>query len=115
MTQNLWLFLSSKSEECVNMGSLGISEISRPSGSQDKHFIRGGHDQARTRCLEPLAYSGSLDEYYYHELTTAIGREFDGLQVVDLLESAQSDQLIRDLAITGYDIFYTISQVSDTH
>ena len=74
------------------------------SGRQDDDFIRGGHEQARSRCLKPLMYSGSLDPYLHKDLTTAIGREFDGLQAVDLLKSSQSDQLIKDLAITGEDL-----------
>ena len=68
---------------------------------QDEHSIRGGHEQARSRCLNPLISSGSLDSYPYEDVTPAIGREFNSLQAVDLLESPQSDRLIKDLAITG--------------
>ena len=62
---------------------------------------RGGHDQARTRLTEPLAYTGSLDGYVYRDVTPAIGREFEGLQVRDVLADAHRDDLIRDLAVTG--------------
>lgn len=62
----------------------------------------GGEDaRARTRCNEPLVYSGSLDSYAHRDLTPVIGREYDDLQVADLLQSSDSNQLIRDLAVTG--------------
>lgn len=83
------------------MGSLGLSDTLKQSGSQDECSIHGGHEQARSSCLTPLVYSGSLDTYPHIDVTPVIGREFDGLQVVELLESSQSDRLIKDLAITG--------------
>jgi len=48
----------------------------------------------------PLKYSGSLDQYKSFEVSTVIGREFPELQVADLLTAPNSDELIRDLAIT---------------
>ncbi|KAH7371632.1 hypothetical protein BKA66DRAFT_514004 [Pyrenochaeta sp. MPI-SDFR-AT-0127] len=53
---------------------------------------------ARSRLLKPLIYSGSLDEFKQQDVTPAIGREFEGLQVTDLLK--WGDEKIRDLAIT---------------
>lgn len=35
------------------------------------------------------------------EVTPAIGREFKDLQLAELLDAPNSDELIRDLAITG--------------
>ncbi|XP_014556084.1 hypothetical protein COCVIDRAFT_100892 [Bipolaris victoriae FI3] len=60
--------------------------------------IFGGNATARSRLLEPLVYSGSLDNYKYQDLTPVIGREFEGLQVTDLLQA--SDAVIKDLAVT---------------
>lgn len=62
--------------------------------------IRGGHPAARTRCLEPIRYSGSLDKYEYNNLTPIIGREYTDLQVKDLLNSPNRHQRIKDLAVT---------------
>jgi len=42
--------------------------------------------------------SGSLDKYKHQDLTPVIGREFEGLQVTELLSG--DEQLIKDLAIT---------------
>ncbi|KAH7311494.1 hypothetical protein B0I35DRAFT_462872 [Stachybotrys elegans] len=63
--------------------------------------VVGGHEQSRPRITEPLAYTGSLDDFTHHDLTPVIGREFTGLQIRDLLK--WDDRLIKDLA-------YTVSQ-----
>lgn len=65
--------------------------------------IIGGHASARSRLLEPLVYSGSLDSFKHQDLTPVIGREFEGLQVTDLLR--WGDAMIKDLAITGTNLF----------
>jgi hypothetical protein len=61
--------------------------------------IVGGHPGARSRLSKPLVYSGSLDTFAHQDVTPAIGREFEGLQITDLLR--WGDDMIRDLAITG--------------
>ncbi|KAL2786247.1 hypothetical protein BJX66DRAFT_328694 [Aspergillus keveii] len=62
--------------------------------------IRGGHPDARPRVSRPLEYSGSLDRYQNQDLTPVIGREYEGLQVAEILQSPDRDQLIQDLAAT---------------
>jgi alpha-ketoglutarate-dependent taurine dioxygenase len=62
--------------------------------------IRGGHPSARTRCLEPIKYTGTLDDYEHNDLTPVIGREYLNLQVKDLLKSPNRNQRIKDLAVT---------------
>ncbi|KAK1917201.1 hypothetical protein P3342_012046 [Pyrenophora teres f. teres] len=66
-------------------------------GAEDANII-GGNPNARSRLLNPLVYSGSLDGFKHQDLTPVIGREFEGLQVTDLLR--WGDEMIRDLAIT---------------
>ncbi|KAI5450562.1 hypothetical protein NCC49_003017 [Naganishia albida] len=51
----------------------------------------------RSRNKAPLRYGGSLDKFESFDLTPSIGREFKTLQLSKILES---DDLIRDLAIT---------------
>ena len=70
-----------------------------PSAAYPVSTVRGGNDIARTRCLEPMKNSGSLDKFNQNDLTPVIGREFDGVQATDLLKG--DDRLIRDLAITS--------------
>lgn len=63
-------------------------------------MVRGGHTSARTRCLKPLQYRGTLDRYQRLDITPAIGREFPDVQLRDLLTTPNREVLIRDLAVT---------------
>lgn len=51
----------------------------------------------------PLKKSGALDfAFQFEEVTPAIGREYPTANIVeDLLNSANADELLRDLAITS--------------
>lgn len=50
---------------------------------------------------EPLQLSGALDKFSFEDTTPAIGREFHDVNIVDdLLKASNSDELVRDLAIT---------------
>jgi alpha-ketoglutarate-dependent taurine dioxygenase len=60
--------------------------------------IRGGNVRAQTQCLKPIPYRGTLGDY--RDLTPVIGREFEGLQVTDLLNAPDRDRRLRDLAVT---------------
>ncbi|PMD50898.1 alpha-ketoglutarate-dependent taurine dioxygenase [Hyaloscypha bicolor E] len=60
--------------------------------------IRGGNVIARTRCLRPMINTGSLEKYKYQDLTPVIGREFEGLQVTEILN--REENLVGDLAVT---------------
>ena len=45
-----------------------------------------------------MVNSGSLDKYKHQDLTPVIGREFEDLQVTELLSA--DEKLIKDLAVT---------------
>ena len=49
----------------------------------------------------PLQLNGVLQEYEFFDVTPAIGKEFPEAKLADWLRAPNSDQLIRDLAITG--------------
>ncbi|KAJ9652641.1 hypothetical protein H2198_008121 [Neophaeococcomyces mojaviensis] len=55
---------------------------------------------AKTTRSEPLRYSGSLDQFSSFDSTPAIGRQFDTLQIRDILSHPESDRLISDVAYT---------------
>ncbi len=61
--------------------------------------IFGGNDIARPAIIHRISYSGSLDKFTYNDVTPVIGREFEGLQIADLLKA--DDQVIKDLAVTS--------------
>lgn len=51
---------------------------------------------------EPLKLSGALDKFEYEDTTPILGREFLNVNIVeDLLNSADSEDLLRDLAINS--------------
>ena len=78
-----------------------MTELSRVDSVHKIHDanVIGGHASARSRLSKSLVSSGSLDTFEQQDLTPVIGREFEGLQVTDLLE--WGDEKIRDLAITS--------------
>ncbi|KAL5906100.1 hypothetical protein ACKVV1_010506 [Pyricularia oryzae] len=56
--------------------------------------------ESQAKYPEPLKLSGALDSYEYFDTTPIIGREYPNANLVDILNSPNSDELIRDLAIT---------------
>lgn len=54
-----------------------------------------------TKYPKPLQLSGALDAYESFDTTPIIGREFPNANLVEWLNAPNSDELIRDLAITS--------------
>jgi hypothetical protein len=50
---------------------------------------------------EPLQLQGALDKYESFDVTTIIGREYPLANLKEWLEAPNSDELLRDLAITS--------------
>lgn len=50
---------------------------------------------------EPLQLRGVLDKYESFDVTPTIGREFRDVNLKEWLRAPNSDELIRDLAITS--------------
>lgn len=57
-------------------------------------------ERASKLIHEPLQLSGALDKFEPFEVTPVIGTEFSNVNLVDWLNAPNSDELIRDLAIT---------------
>jgi hypothetical protein len=55
----------------------------------------------RSTRREPLKISGALDHFESFDVTPVIGREFVGVNLAKWLRAPNSDELIRDLAITS--------------
>ncbi len=51
--------------------------------------------------VEPLKLSGALDHLEQFDVTPVIGREYANVDLLDLLRAPNSDELLRDLAITS--------------
>jgi hypothetical protein len=62
------------------------------------------------RFKGPLELSGALDKYESIEVTPVLGREFPTAKLLEWMEAPNSDELLRDLAITGEN-YYSPSAV----
>ena len=63
-----------------------------------------GHSQTANSSTEPLQLKGVLDQFKSFDVTPVIGREFRDGQLADWLRAPNSDELLRDLAITSQSI-----------
>jgi len=81
--------------------SNGVNGANGPNG----HAIpEQSHDALPQRLdghKEPLKLSGVLDQFKHFDVTPVIGREFVGIDLVRWLRAPNSDELLRDLAITS--------------
>lgn len=50
---------------------------------------------------EPLKPTGALEKFEHFDVTPAIGREFPTINLKELLESPDSDELLKELAVTS--------------
>lgn len=48
-----------------------------------------------------LKSSGFLDKFEYFEVTPVIGREYSNVDIVEWLQAPNSDELIKELAVTS--------------
>lgn len=90
--------------------SLGSSEVKEVSEAP-KEAALAVKDEAPTvqapskwQPKEPLKLSGSLDHFQSFDVTPVIGREFVGVNLAKWLRAPNSDELLRDLAITSTSI-----------
>jgi hypothetical protein len=61
--------------------------------------------EVRTGHRKPLKLSGALDKFEKFDVTPVIGREFVNVDLAEWLKAPNSDELLRDLAITGTNPF----------
>lgn len=58
--------------------------------------------QSNHHASEPIGLGGHLERFEYEDVTPIIGREFPKLNLVnDLINVEDSDELLRELAVTG--------------
>ena len=53
------------------------------------------------RQSEPLKLSDALEQFEYFEVVPCIGREYKNVDLSEWLKAPNSDDLLRDLAITS--------------
>lgn len=70
-----------------------------------QHAITLQAEEPVKQQWEGLSLSGALDRFKYEEATPVIGREYVDVNLVnDIINAENSEELIRDLAITS--MFY---------
>ncbi|KAI2467546.1 TauD-domain-containing protein [Annulohypoxylon bovei var. microspora] len=72
----------------VDSGAVGATDL-----EDELPKLETGHK-------EPLKLSGALDQFKQFDVTPVIGREFIDVDLAEWLRAPNSDELIRDLAIT---------------
>ena len=70
-------------------------------GKESQVNVNGKEVSDHIQSKIPLELKGVLEEFEYFDVTPVIGREFKDVDVVAWLQSPNSDELIRDLAITS--------------
>lgn len=75
-------------------------------GIQDNIAVKGQPLSAveastKTQNPKPLELKGVLNQFKSFEVTPVIGKEFPEANLVEWLRAPNSDELLRDLAITG--------------
>jgi len=72
------------------------SATETPVNATEKH-TKGKH----ALIIEPLKPTGILDQFKSFDVTPVIGKEFPEANLVEWLQSPNSDELLRELAITS--------------
>lgn len=80
-----------KAPEDTNGGAVGSASLADTYSSP----------KLETNHREPLKLSGALDQFKHFDTTPVIGREFVDVDLAEWLRAPNSDELIRDLAITS--------------
>ncbi|KAK1973545.1 TfdA family taurine catabolism dioxygenase TauD [Colletotrichum cereale] len=71
-----------------------------PQPASDMTSRDGALPEVRTGHKEPLKPTGALDRFEHFDVTPVIGREYPTVDLKELMRAPNSDELIRDLAIT---------------
>ena len=84
-----------------------VHEKVASNGTADKAVSNGAVSNGHTDKLHsapskaPLKLSGVLDGFKSFEVTPVIGREYPDANLAEWLKAPNSDELLKDLAITG--------------
>ena len=77
----------------------GLRPSNREDPVNDEH--KNGQNPKEGKYPQPLKLSGALDQFESFHSTPIIGTEFPKANPVEWLRAPNSDELIRDLAVTS--------------
>ena len=79
----------------------GTDEHDKAANGTKEPVPTNGHASQYSQRREPLKLSGALEKFKHFDVTPVIGREFVDVDLKEWLRAENSDELIRDLAITS--------------
>ena len=82
------------------IGSLSVDDANGHSHKKEEAPASQG-PVLETQHKEPLKLTGALSHFESFDVTPVIGREFVGVNLAKWLRAPNSDELLRDLAITS--------------
>jgi hypothetical protein len=84
------------------LSKVSVADVKESNGSpKDEPAPAVQEPKLETQHKEPLKLSCALDHFQSFDVTPVIGREFVGVNLAKWLRAPNSDELIRDLAITS--------------
>jgi len=87
--------------------TIPVKDDAKPAnGHSAKNSAQLDLPELKTGHKEPLKLSGALDHFDSFDVTPVIGREFPHADLAKWLRSNNSDDLLRDLAITSKASWY---------
>ena len=72
--------------------------------SQNVESLTLSQEEFHPQHREPLKLTGALDGVDYFDVTPCLGREYRGVDLAEWIRAPNSDELLRDLAVTSKSI-----------
>jgi hypothetical protein len=76
-------------------------DVSTNAATQGVEALKLAATSTTNLQIEPLQLKGALDQYESFDVTPVIGKEFPTVSLKEWLQAPNSDELLRDLAITS--------------
>lgn len=80
-----------------------------PSAIQEEIPVIQAKDMNGGLTREPLKPNGKLEQFEYFDVTPAIGREFPNANLAEWLRAPNSDELLKEFALTSIDALSSLA------
>ena len=80
---------------------ISLSDDTAANGSAQNQVSHDQNEGVQSNHSSPLQLRGILDQFKSFDVTPTIGKEFADVDLSKWLRASNSDELLRDLAITG--------------
>jgi hypothetical protein len=86
-----------------------------PSATEPAQVTTAVHPGKSAAAKPWVKSTGSLDQYEHIEVTPIIGREYPHVNLVSLLKAPNSEELLRELALTSMSLPFYGTRKSNNH